>query len=57
MSRTKMVAIGASKQLCLLSVVVLLAAAVCLGEPAVSLSPKSGPPTTKLLVSGSGYKP
>ena len=52
-----MVAIGASKQLCLLSVVVLLAAAVCLGEPAVSLSPKSGPPTTKLLVSGSGYKP
>ena len=35
----------------------LLVAGVCLGEPAVSLSPKSGPPTTKLLVSGSGYKP
>ena len=52
-----MVAIGASKQVCLLSIVMLLVAGVCLGEPAVSLSPKSGPPTTKLLVSGSGYEP
>jgi outer membrane protein assembly factor BamB len=37
--------------------VVLLAAGMCFGKPAVSLSRKSGPPTSKLLVSGSGYKP
>jgi hypothetical protein len=36
---------------------VLLAAGVCFGKPAVSLSRKSGPPTSKLLVSGRGYKP
>ena len=55
--RIKTVAIAASKQVCLLSMVVLLAAGVCFGKPAVSLSRKSGPPTSKLLVSGSGYKP
>ena len=55
--RIKTVAIAASKQVCLLSIVVLLVAGVCLGKPAVSLSRKSGPPTSKLLVSGSGYKP
>jgi outer membrane protein assembly factor BamB len=37
--------------------VVLLAAGISFGKPAVSLSRKSGPPTSKLLVSGSGYKP
>src|ERR1039458_1857602 len=57
MSRTKMVAIGTSKQVCLLSIVVLLAAGDCFRKPAVSLSPKGGPPTSKLLVSGSGFKP
>jgi len=56
-NRIKMVAIAASKQVCLLSMVVLLAAGISFGKPAVSLSRKSGPPTSKLLVSGSGYKP
>jgi outer membrane protein assembly factor BamB len=55
--RITTVAISASKKVCLLSMVVLLAAGVCFGKPAVSLSRKSGPPTTKFLVSGSGYKP
>jgi outer membrane protein assembly factor BamB len=55
--KIKTVAIAASKRVCLLSIVVLLVAGVCFGKPAVSLSRKSGPPTTKLLVSGSGYKP
>jgi outer membrane protein assembly factor BamB len=54
--RIKTVAIAASKQVCLLSIVVLLAAGVCFGKPAVSLSPTSGPPTSKLLVSGNGFK-
>src|ERR1700693_1976515 len=57
MSKIKMVAIGATKQLCLLSAVVLLVAGVCFSKTAVSLSPSSGPPTSKLLVSGSGFKP
>ena len=55
--RIKTVAIAASRQVCLLSIVVLLAAGACFGKPAVSLSRKSGPPTSKLLVSGNGYKP
>ncbi len=54
--RTKTVAIATSKQVCLLSMVVLLVAGVCFGKPAVSVSPTSGPPTSKLLVSGSGFK-
>ncbi len=57
MSRTKMVAIATSKQVCLLSIVALLTAGVCFGQPAVSLSIKSGPPTGNLLVSGSGFTP
>jgi len=55
--RIKTVAIAASREVCLLSMVVLLAAGVCFGKPSVSLSRKSGPPTSKFLVSGSGYKP
>jgi outer membrane protein assembly factor BamB len=54
--RVKTVAIAASRQVCLLSSVVLLAAGVCFGKLAVSVSPTSGPPTSKLLVSGSGFK-
>ena len=54
--RIKMVAIGASRQVCLLSMVVLLAVGVCFGKLAVSVSPASGPPTSKLLVSGNGFK-
>ncbi len=57
MSKIKMAAIGATKQVCLLSAVVLLVAGVCFSKTAVSLSPSSGPPTSKLLVSGSGFKP
>ena len=57
MSRAKMVAIGPSRQVCLLSIVVLLAAGACFAQPAVSLSLTSGPPTSQLLVSGSGFTP
>jgi outer membrane protein assembly factor BamB len=59
MSRIKIktLAIAASQQVCLLSIMLLLVAGVCLGKAAVSLSRKSGPPTSKLLVSGSGFKP
>jgi len=53
----KTAASAASKQVCLLSIVVLLAVGVCVGQPVVSLSRKSGPPTSKLLVSGSGFNP
>jgi outer membrane protein assembly factor BamB len=57
MSKIKMVAIGATKQVCLLSAALLLLAGVCFSKAAVSLSPSSGPPTSQLLVSGSGFKP
>jgi outer membrane protein assembly factor BamB len=55
--RIKMVAIASSRQVCLLSIVVLLAAGACFAKPAISLSLTSGPPTSKLLVSGSGFTP
>jgi len=42
---------------CLALVGVLLLAGFCFGQPAVSLSPKDGPPTTTLRVSGSGFTP
>jgi len=54
---SKIVTVGAVKEVCLLSVAMLLGVGACWGKPAVSLSPKSGPPTSKLLVSGSGFKP
>jgi hypothetical protein len=57
MSKIKMVAIGATKQVCLLSAALLLLAGVCFSKAALSLSPSSGPPTSQLLVSGSGFKP
>jgi outer membrane protein assembly factor BamB len=55
--RINTVAIVASRQVCLLSIVVLLAAGFCFAQPAVTLSIKSGPPTGNLLVSGSGFTP
>src|ERR1700693_2477372 len=55
--RINTVAIAASRQVCLLSIVVLLAAGLCFAQPAVTLSIKSGPPTGRLLVSGSGFTP
>ena len=57
MSRMKMLALGSFKQVCLLSIMSLLAAGLCFGQPAISLSLTSGPPTSKLLVSGSGFTP
>ena len=41
----------------LIGIVILLLAGFCFGRPAVSLSPKDGPPTTTLRVSGSGFTP
>ncbi len=52
-----MSAFGAAKQVCLEYTVVLLVAGICFSQPTVSLSPTSGPPTSKLLVSGSGFRP
>ena len=45
------------KQACLVAIAILLLAGFCFGQPAVSLSPKDGPPTTTLRVSGSGFTP
>ena len=39
------------------AIAILLLAGFCVGQPAVSLSPKDGPPTTTLRVSGSGFTP
>ena len=35
----------------------LVLAGFCFGEPAVTLSPKDGPPTTTMRVSGSDFTP
>lgn len=62
-TRTEAVASGASGRVGLssivLSIVALQIAGVCCGggRPAVSLSAASGPPTSEVLVSGSGYEP
>ena len=37
--------------------VIFLLAGFCFSQPAISLSPKEGPPTTSLRVSGSGFAP
>jgi len=42
---------------CLIVVGVLLVAGYCFGQPTVSLSPKDGPSTTTVRVSGSGFTP
>jgi outer membrane protein assembly factor BamB len=36
---------------------ILFFAGLCVGQPSVSLSPKSGPPTSNIQVSGKGFKP
>lgn len=41
----------------LVCIAILLATGFCLGQSAISLSPTSGPPTTNLRVSGSGFTP
>jgi len=47
----------AGKQACLVSIAILLLAGFCFSQPAISLSTTSGPPTTVLRVSGSGFAP
>ena len=37
--------------------IMLLGAGCCWAQPAISLLPKNGPPTTKIAVSGSGFAP
>ena len=51
MSKVKLVAIGAAEQVCLLSTVVWLIAAACLGKSTVSLPSSSGQ-TTKPTSAG-----
>jgi hypothetical protein len=36
---------------------ILFLAGSCFSQPAISVSPTDGPPTTSLLVSGSGFAP
>ena len=45
----------ASRNFSLLSITLLTFAGLCLGQPAVKLAPTSGPPTTSITVSGSGF--
>jgi outer membrane protein assembly factor BamB len=45
------------KQICLVGLTILLLAGFCFGQPAISLSRASGPPTTQLRVSGTGFAP
>src|SRR5579885_2854827 len=41
----------------LLTVAFLTLTGLCVAQPAVNLSPRTGPPTTNLQVSGSGFTP
>jgi hypothetical protein len=40
-----------------LFILILFFAGQCVCQPSISLSPKSGPPTSNILVSGKGFKP
>ncbi len=44
-------------QACVVCCVVFLLAGFCFSQPSISLSPASGPPTSSLRVSGSGFAP
>jgi len=48
---------GTGRQAGLIGIAILLLAGFCFGQTTVSLSPKDGPPTTTLRVSGSGFTP
>src|SRR5689334_1160973 len=48
---------GPYRQAMLLSLSVLLLAGLCAGQRAITTAPKAGPPTSKVLVSGSGFTP
>ncbi len=53
----KMILSNSGLRIGLPCVAVFLLAGFCFGQPSVSLSPTSGPPTTGIHVSGSGFKP
>jgi hypothetical protein len=57
MTGARIASIRASKQLCLVCIAISCLAGLSFSQPAVSLSPSGGPPTTKLLVSGSHFSP
>src|SRR5690349_6004709 len=48
---------GNGGKIFLQAIIALLLVGSCLGQPTITLSVSSGPPTTKLLVSGSGFDP
>ena len=45
------------EKLCFVAIAILLLMDSCFAQPAITLSKSSGPPTTKLLVSGIGFAP
>jgi len=57
MTSLTIVSARTSKQVCLLGTAILFLAGFCFSQPAISLSPTDGPPTTSLRVSGSGFAP
>jgi hypothetical protein len=57
MTSLTIVSARTSKQVYLLGTAILFLAGSCFSQPAISLSPTDGPPTTSLLVSGSGFAP
>jgi len=46
-----------TRRVILLAITGLLLTTVVIAQPVITLSVSSGPPTTKLLVSGSGFDP
>jgi len=56
-STTKNLLAGRRKNLPFIAIIALLLVSPCLAQPTVTLSVSSGPPTTKLLVSGGGFDP
>ena len=57
MTSLTIVSTRTSKQVCLLGTAILFLAGFCFSQPAISLSPIDGPPTTSLRVAGSGFAP
>ncbi|MGA8215775.1 MAG: hypothetical protein WB799_19435 [Candidatus Sulfotelmatobacter sp.] len=48
-------ALTVGRQFSLMPIAILILASFCLSQPAVQLGPAVGPPTTNVLVSGSGF--
>jgi len=57
MTSLTIVSARTSKQVCLLGTAILFLVGLCFSQPAISLSPTDGPPTTNLRVSGGGFAP